>query len=339
MAERATLLEALGGEAGCRRLSERFYQGVRTDPVLRPLFPGKTLKCATEEFAAFLIQFLGGDEEKTQRRWWLSLRESHSRFKITVVERRAWLNQMKATLDGTPLDQTTRMALRQFFEHSSAYVIGSESGRPEHDELAARWEQQRMLDKAIAAIAGGRDEEAIALAPHFLSRPAVLVGLLGRMIQSSRAILIDFALDAVERDASLATRRSAGRTLLHYAAGAGCVEMVAALLRLGTDPNLQTDGGRTPLYCVANECASETGPQIVRALVRAGADVNASCGVTQATALHMAARRGHVDIARALLDCGAAMDARNSKGDTPLQRALNCRRNAVAQLLAERAAR
>jgi len=50
----------------------------------------------------------------------------------------------------------------------------------------------------------------------------------------------------------------------------------------------------------------------------------------------MAARRGYVEIARALLDCGAAIEARDSKGDTPLQRAINCRRSAVSQLLAER---
>jgi ankyrin repeat protein len=58
--------------------------------------------------------------------------------------------------------------------------------------------------------------------------------------------------------------------------------------------------------------------------------VSARCGVTRATALHMAARRGYVGIASALLDCGAAMDAKDDKGDTPLQRAINCRRDALA---------
>src|SRR2546430_14807358 len=77
-------------------------------------------------------------------------------------------------------------------------------------------------------------------------------------------------------------------------------------------------------------------PEVVRALVRAGADVNACCGVTRATALHMAARRGHVEIARALLDSGAEVNARDRKGDTPLQRAINCRKNGVAQFLLER---
>jgi len=337
MPEGATLLEALGGEAGCRRLSASFYTRVAGDAVLRPLFPGKSLKCAIEEFAAFLIQFLGGDEEQTQRRWWLSLRESHARFRIGAAERRAWLEHMAATLEAARLDEATRRALSQFFEHSSAYVTGKETPGPKHDELAERWGEQRVLDDAVAAIAAGRDSEATALAARFVSRPAVFVGLLARMVQTGRAGLTDFVVDAVERDPSLGTRRSGGRTLLHYASGAGCLVVVRLLLRLGTDPGILDGGSHTPLYRAANECGAETGPEIVMALVEAGADVNARGGVTRGTPLHMAARRGYVEIARALLDCGAALDARDTKGDTPLQRAINCRRDAVARLLAERA--
>jgi len=338
MRGRETLLEALGGEAGCKRLSAEFYARVGKDPVLRPLFPGKSLRCAIEEFAAFLIQFLGGDEEQTQHRWWLSLRESHARFEIGLVERSAWLKHMGATLEATPLNELTQKALRQFFLHSSAYVVGKEVAEPEHEELAARWAQQRTLDDAVSALAGGHDHEVLAMAPQFASRPSVYVGLLARMVQSGRSKLVRFVIDAVESEPSLAARRFSGRTLLHFASGAGCFEVVALLLQLGTDPNVQDRGGHTPIYCVANGCGSGTGPELVRALVRAGADVNACGGVTRATALHMAARRGYVGIAGALLDCGAAIEAKDSKGDTPLRRAINCRRDKVARLLVDRGA-
>src|SRR6185295_14193763 len=170
LANMRQILDALGGEAGCKNLSTAFYARVGKDPMLRPLFPGKTLKCAIEEFGAFLIQFLGGDEEQTQRRWWLSLRESHARFRISPEDRRAWLKHMQAALESAPLEQSTRDALIQFFEHSSAYVTGKESPGPEHDELAARWTGQRTLDDAVAAIAAGRDDDAIGLAPVFRSR-------------------------------------------------------------------------------------------------------------------------------------------------------------------------
>jgi hemoglobin len=335
---RAGLLEALGGEAGCQRLSREFYARVAREPILRPLFPGKSLRCATEEFAAFLIQFLGGDEGQTQDRWWLSLRESHARFEVHPAQHDAWLKLMSGTLDATPLDDDARTALRQLFAHGAAYVVGDAPGEPEQREPAALWHEQRALDDAIGAIAGGQDEKVLALAPRFALRPSVFVGLLARMVQSGRANLIRFVLRAVEDEPSLATCRSSGRTLLHVAAGAGCLDMMALLLRLGVDPDIRDRGGHAPLYCVANECASEAGADLVRALVRAGADVNACGGVTRATALHMAARRGHLAIAHALLDCGASIDARDRKGDTPLQRAINCRKEAAVRLLMERGA-
>jgi hemoglobin len=334
MGAKVALLEAMGGEAGCRQLSKEFYARVGKDLVLRPLFPGKSLRCAINEFAAFLIQFLGGDETQTQDRWWLSLRESHTRFQIGAAQRSAWLKHMGEALEAAPCDEETRTALRQFFLHGSGYVIGVEASEPEQEELATRWKAQRALDDVIAAIAAGRDSEAIELAPRFASRPSVYVGLLARMIEAGHPKFIRFAVHAVERDPGLAIGRFNGRTLLHFASGAGCSEVISLLLRLGTDPNVQDHGGHTPLYRVANECAAKTGPEIVRALVRAGADVNACGGVTRATPLHMAARRGFTDIAQALLDCGAAVDARDRKGDTPMQRAINCRQDGISRMLA-----
>lgn len=171
------MLAALGGEDGCRRLAVDFYARVATDALLRPLFPGKSLRCATDEFGAFLIQFLGGDEEQTQYRWWLSLRESHARFEISPAQRAAWLRHMQAALRAAGLPEETQAALRQFFQMGAAYVTGDLTpGEPPSEELAARWEEQKKLDQTIAAIAAGHDEEAMALATLFAHRPVVFVG-------------------------------------------------------------------------------------------------------------------------------------------------------------------
>lgn len=332
----SSLLESLGGEEGCRRLSAAFYRRVGKDPALKPLFPGKTLRCATEEFAAFLIQFLGGDEKQTQHRWWLSLRESHARFEIGAAERSAWLTHMRATVEELPLAHGVREELIRFFTQSSGYVIGKDSGEPSQAELGARWAEQRALDDTVAAIAGGCDEEGIALAQRFAGRSSVFVGLLARMMQTGRAGLVAFVREAVERDPALVGYRFSDNTLLNFAAGAGCLRVVATLLRLGVDADVPGRGGHPPLYNVANECSFESGPALAKALIAAGARVNAQSGVTRATALHMAARRGHLEIARALLDCGASLSLRDSKGDTALQRAINCRRREVAELLRQR---
>jgi len=214
--------------------------------VLRPLFPGKSQKCATEEMAAFLIQFLGGDESRTQRRWWLSLRVSHSRFRIGDEERGAWLKHMSATLDVEVPDEVARAEMMQFFERASTYVIGGEGAAPAQEELAARWADQQALDAAIAAIAAGREAEARELAPRFSARPSVYLGLLVRMMQSECAPLLKFALNAMAARPSLMHVRFAGRTMLHYAAGAGCLAMVELLLAQGMDPDVLQAGNHTP---------------------------------------------------------------------------------------------
>lgn len=326
------LLQLLGGEAGCRSLAEAFYARVGREAVLRPLFPGKSLRCATEEFAAFLIQFLHGDEGESQFRWWLSLRESHARFQISAEQRAAWLRQMFATVDELGLPDEAREGLRDFFLQTSAYASGRErTTAPTHAELGARWAEQQKLDDAVAAIAEARDADAIRLASELTARPSVCVGLLARMLRSQRPALIAYALERVGADAGLPAHRWNGRTLLHEAAAAGCPAMVTLLLKLGMGPNVPDAGGHPPLYSAANECAEASG--VVRLLVAAGAEVNARTGVTAATALHMAARRGHLEVARTLLELGADARIPDRKGDTPLDRAVKCRRQDVAELL------
>src|SRR6266567_7505197 len=117
------LYDALGGKSACRRLAVAFYARVERDPLLRPLFPGKSFTCAIEQFTAFLAQFLGGPSEDAQPRWWLSLHESHMRFKIGVEERAAWMSNMLQAFDDVPIGEPIRTELLALFDRSSAYLI------------------------------------------------------------------------------------------------------------------------------------------------------------------------------------------------------------------------
>ena len=340
------LYQAIGGTPTCRQLSAVFYARVARDPVLRPFFPGKTLKCAIEEFSAFLAQLLGGPSEDAQRRWWLSLRESHMRFKIGPRERDAWMNNMLLALDDVTLDDAARTALREFFDQSSAYVVnvaveeGAPPGDSIHEELSRRWRAQRALDEAVAALHGGAPDHAIALAEqsilqgYFTGNRSVYAAFLAQMIRARP----EYVRANILADPALAREHFGGRTLLHAAAAAGNVALVESLLRLGVDPNITDAGGHTPLYWVANGRGVRGAVDVVRVLILAGANVDADNGVKRCTPLHMAARRGNVEIASALLDYGAALEARDSLGETPLRRAVNCGQTHVAKLLLKRGA-
>jgi truncated hemoglobin YjbI len=323
---------------------------VKHDPVLRPLFPGKSLRCAIDAFAAFLAQFLAGPPEDAQQRWWLSLRESHLRFKIGPRERQAWMTLMLEALDDIPLDSPVRLALRDLFEQSSAYIVNTGQLRSEppvpsqdplHREIAHRWTEQRALDDLVAAIRHGDADRGLNLTKspplqaRFARDRAVFAHVLGLMTGCGHSALLEFAERELLADPSLAhVKNRYGRTLLHDASAQGNLRLVELLLRLGADPNVKQP--HPPLYCLANECAAPGGGDVVRALVQAGAQVNERSEAKRCTALHMAARRGNTEIAEALLDCGADVNARDKAGDTPLQRARNCRKPAVASLLVSR---
>jgi len=348
------LYQAIGGAVTCRKLSASFYARVERDPILRPLFPGKTLKCAIEEFTAFLAQFLGGPSEDAHRRWWLSLRESHLRFKIGQKERDAWMKNMMQALDDVPIEESARSALRDLFERSSAYVVNvgqapavsDDGGGPSsdriHREISWRWSAQRTLDEAVAAVRRGAADRAIALAEgstlqtYFKSNRAVFAALLALMIGRGDGTMLDYVREKLLADPALTQERYSGRTLLHGAAAACNLTTVELLLRLGAEPDITDAGGHTPLYCLANECKVRGSANVVRVLVEAGASVDARDGVKHCTALHMAARRGNVEVAEAFLDCGAGIEVRDSLGDTPLRRAVNCGKTDVAALLLAR---
>jgi len=310
-------------------LSAAFYARVARDPILRPLFPGKSLRCAIEAFTSFLVQFFDGPPEDSQHRWYVSLRESHARFELTPRHRTAWLKNMAAALEDIPLDDAGRARLRTFFQHSSAYLVPGKSSGSLDPDLARRWQRQLALDEAVAAIHAGDAARAIALA-------APVAPLLTQMIRSGHPVLLDYVRSQIAANPALIQERVFGRTFLHTAAAAGSLALVELLLQLGADPNTLDGGSHTPLYSVANECSLPGAACVVRTLVQAGARVDANAGVKRCTPLHMAARRGNCEIAQALLDCGADPHARDSRGDTPLRRAVNCRKSEVARLLRSR---
>ncbi len=111
------------------------------------------------------------------------------------------------------------------------------------------------------------------------------------------------------------TKKAATKELVE-AARRGDLARTAELLAAGADPTAKA-GREGPLVCVV---ASAGHWDVVLALVRAGADVNARSKNLEFTPLHDAVHTGDLDLVQALLDLGADPTMRNAWGETPLYR-------------------
>ncbi len=100
--------------------------------------------------------------------------------------------------------------------------------------------------------------------------------------------------------------------------------------------------GRTPLHVVADWPGYfPNGPQVVRLLIQAGADPNARDPdkPRSETPLHWAASSDDVDVASALIDGGADVEAPDGSIGTPLDNAIGYGCWHVARLLVQRGAK
>jgi len=90
--------------------------------------------------------------------------------------------------------------------------------------------------------------------------------------------------------------------------------MVQKLLQAGADPNAARISGLTPLMTAAHTANVE----VVKALLAAGAKVNASTSESKATALMWAVADRNQEITKVLIEAHADVHASTNKGLTPL---------------------
>jgi hemoglobin len=98
-----TFYDEVGGRETFVRLVARFYDGVRADPVLAPLYPQDDWMGAEIRLRGFLEQYWGGPRTYSQERGHPRLRMRHAPFAIGPAERDAWLRHMRHAVDSLEL--------------------------------------------------------------------------------------------------------------------------------------------------------------------------------------------------------------------------------------------
>ena len=118
--------EQIGGEPTFRKLVDAFYAGVAEDPILRPLYPEEDLGPASERFRLFLMQYWGGPTTYSDTRGHPRLRMRHAPFRISSVERDAWLARMQVAVDSIQLDPESREVLWSYLERAAQFMVNAE---------------------------------------------------------------------------------------------------------------------------------------------------------------------------------------------------------------------
>jgi hemoglobin len=115
MASESTMFDRAGGEEFFESLTQRFYNSVATDPVLRPLYPDdpEGFEAARIHLKLFLMQYWGGPTVYQSSRGAPQLRARHARFAIGPAQRDAWVAHMSAAVRAgglKPLDESQMLS-------------------------------------------------------------------------------------------------------------------------------------------------------------------------------------------------------------------------------------
>lgn len=119
-----TAYERWGGEAFFTALVDRFYEGVATDPLLRPMYP-EDLTESRHHLALFLIQYWGGPPRYGEERGHPRLRMRHAPFTIGPAQSAAWLRHMTDAVDASGLGPDDREELLDYLGMAAHNLINS----------------------------------------------------------------------------------------------------------------------------------------------------------------------------------------------------------------------
>ena len=120
-----TFYAEVGGAPTFERLVAHFYAGVRSDPVLRPLYPEEDLGPAETRLRMFLEQYWGGPGTYSEQRGHPRLRMRHVPFAVTPQARDHWLTHMRDAVDSLDLPPDAEQLLWSYLTSAANSLVNT----------------------------------------------------------------------------------------------------------------------------------------------------------------------------------------------------------------------
>ncbi|MFM1983774.1 MAG: hypothetical protein RL723_209 [Actinomycetota bacterium] len=117
--------EKVGGKETFKKIAEKFYEGVATDEILRPMYPEEDLGPAAERLQLFLEQYWGGPSSYQELRGHPRLRMRHNPFKINPEARQHWLSHMRAAVVSVNLPPLLEAELWAYLDRAATAMLNT----------------------------------------------------------------------------------------------------------------------------------------------------------------------------------------------------------------------
>jgi hemoglobin len=126
--DQVSFYDSVGGAETFNAIVSRFYEQVPEDEILRELYPLDDLPGAEQRLRMFLEQYWGGPRTYSDQRGHPRLRMRHAPFRISEIERDAWLRCMRtavASIDAHTLDDDHRRELLDYLEMAAQSLVNT----------------------------------------------------------------------------------------------------------------------------------------------------------------------------------------------------------------------
>ncbi len=117
-----TIFEAVGGTPWFEAMIDRFYDGIETDFLLRPMYPDDLTE-SRDHMVKFLSQYWGGPTTYSEERGHPRLRMRHAPFVIANAEKDAWLEHMLSAVRAGDLPAQIEQQMVDYFEMAATHMI------------------------------------------------------------------------------------------------------------------------------------------------------------------------------------------------------------------------
>jgi len=131
MSEQSSFYDLVGGHETFQRLVHRFYQGVATDDLLRPMYPEADLGPAEDRLRMFFEQYWGGPTTYSEQRGHPRLRMRHAPYRVDPAARDRWLHHMKVALDELELAPPLHDEMWHYLERVAHFLVNTDEDQPE----------------------------------------------------------------------------------------------------------------------------------------------------------------------------------------------------------------